>query len=59
MKPVEQPSMSVASPVAVASRIGLAVALVALLGAACWLYAVRGEAILLDLAGMARGVWCF
>jgi len=39
-------------------RIGLAL-LVALLGGAGWLIAVRGEAILVDLATLGGRVWCF
>ena len=37
--------------------IGLTVGM--LLAVATYLYAVRGPAILLDLAGMAQGLWCF
>ena len=30
-----------------------------LMASASYLYAVRGSAILLDLAGMVGGLWCF
>jgi hypothetical protein len=42
-----------------APRYAIAALLVLLLAGACYLYAVRGSAILLDLAGMAGNLWCF
>jgi hypothetical protein len=40
-------------------KLSIGVAVVTLLAAAAYLYAVRGEALLLDLAAMTRGVLCF
>ena len=40
-------------------RLAIAVTLGLLLASAGYLYAVRGSAILLDLASMAGGMWCF
>jgi hypothetical protein len=40
-------------------KISIGVAVAALLLGAGYLYAVRGEALLLDLAAMARGLFCF
>lgn len=34
-------------------------ALAALLAGSGYIVAVRGEAILVDLSGLARGMWCF
>ena len=48
------PFMSNALP-----KITIGLTLTLLLGSAAYLYAVRGSAILLDLAGMARGLLCF
>ena len=42
-----------------APRFAIVLALALLLGGATYLYAVRGAAILLDLAKMAGGLWCF
>jgi hypothetical protein len=39
-------------------RIGLAVVVVLLAGAG-YLISVRGEALIVDLAALGRGIWCF
>ena len=41
-----------------APGVGLGV-LALLMAGAVWLYAVRGEAMLMDLQGLAGRVWCF
>jgi hypothetical protein len=40
-------------------KISIGVAVAALVSGAAYLYAVRGEALLLDLAGLTRGLICF
>jgi hypothetical protein len=40
-------------------KISIGVAVVILVLVAAYLYAVRGEALLLDVAAMTRGVLCF
>jgi hypothetical protein len=40
-------------------KISLGLAVLLLMLAATYLYGVRGEALLLDLASMARGLLCF
>ena len=40
-------------------KIAAGLTLALLLGGASYLYAVRGSAMLLDLASMARGLLCF
>jgi hypothetical protein len=40
-------------------KISIGVAVVTLVFVAAYLYAVRGEALLLDVAAMTRGVLCF
>ena len=42
-----------------APRLAIALGVGLLLASACYLYAVRGSAILLDLSGMIGGLWCF
>jgi hypothetical protein len=40
-------------------RVGLTVALAALMSGALYLVAVRGEALLVDLAALGQRLWCF
>jgi hypothetical protein len=40
-------------------KLSVGVAVAAIVIAAVYLYAVRGEALLLDLAGLTRGLICF
>ena len=40
-------------------RIGLTLALAGLMTGALYLALVRGEALLLDLAALGHGLWCF
>jgi hypothetical protein len=40
-------------------RLGLTVALAALMTGAVYLLAVRGEALLVDLAALGERLWCF
>ena len=42
-----------------AVRLGLTVALGGLLAGAVYLVAVRGEALLVDLAALGERLWCF
>ena len=42
-----------------APRLAIGLTLALLLAGGTYLYAVRGSAILMDLAGMAGGLWCF
>jgi len=40
-------------------RLGLVLALAALMTGALYLVAVRGEALLVDLAAIGQRLWCF
>jgi len=40
-------------------RVGLVMALAALMTGALYLVAVRGEALLVDLAALGSRLWCF
>ena len=56
--PVEAPvDASARMPRAV--RLGLALVLGALMTGAVYLVAVRGEALLVDLAALGERLWCF